>query len=644
MILAEPNHMMTHKQRLLMSARGEMPDRIPYAPRIDLWYNANSLLDNLPERHKGKSADQIALDEGWTLHKVVADHTRQPDPDAMLHRALGMHSLREYVVKPIFSDQVRIEVQREGDSTHIRYTTSQGSLTTATVYNDKMKRAGTSVPWIAEHLIKGPDDYRVAAGLFENMDVIPAYEGFAQWKAEVGENGLPVTAFSVAAGPMHHIQKYLIEATDFFFHYRDYQKEMRHLAEVMTPMYEKALQIVADSPAEIVNWGSNFDDMITYAPFFEKEFLPWIRQAAQVLGPKDILVLCHTDGENLGLMDLLHDSGMNVAEAVCPHPMTKVTIQEYYKRWGDKITIFGGVPSNILLPQMTPDQEFEDFMDNLFDSIAPGDHFILGIADTTPPDADFERLVRIGRMVNERGELPLKTGALRPQSEANLTQVSQTISPRPKLDEKFSTIHQDVLQSREKVILDHVKEMLEAGVDADEIIQKGMISAMQVLSQKFKDGTVFIPEVLLSARTMNQAVEFLEPYLTTESPKARGKVLIGTVKGDLHDIGKNMVAAMLRGIGLKVIDMGIDVPADKFVAAVRQDAPQVLALSALLTTTMPEMEKVIQALSEAGLRKKVKVIVGGAPINRRFAESIGADGFGRDGTDAVENVRNLIES
>jgi methylmalonyl-CoA mutase cobalamin-binding domain/chain len=169
-----------------------------------------------------------------------------------------------------------------------------------------------------------------------------------------------------------------------------------------------------------------------------------------------------------------------------------------------------------------------------------------------------------------------------------------------------------------------------------------MVAAMESLNQSFKNGTVFIPEVLAAARAMNTAVVFLEPYLAEKDKRAGGKILIGTVKGDLHDIGKNMVATMLRGVGFNVVDVGINVAVDAFVKKVTDEQPQVLALSALLTTTMPEMRKVIDALTQAGARKNVKVIVGGAPVNQNFANDIGADGYARDAAAAIDLVRSLI--
>jgi 5-methyltetrahydrofolate--homocysteine methyltransferase len=170
-----------------------------------------------------------------------------------------------------------------------------------------------------------------------------------------------------------------------------------------------------------------------------------------------------------------------------------------------------------------------------------------------------------------------------------------------------------------------------------------MLSAMEVIGRRFRDGTVFIPEVLLSARAMNEALAVLEPHLTKETKAAKGKILLGTVRGDLHDIGKNMVATMLRGVGFDIVDLGINISTEDFVANVEKHRPDILGMSALLTTTMPEMKKVIDALASRGLRGKVKVIVGGAPVNEKFARDIGADGYAEDAGSSVDLAKKLLQ-
>ena len=342
-------------------------------------------------------------------------------------------------------------------------------------------------------------------------------------------------------------------------------------------------------------------------------------------------------------MDLIRDSGIDVAEAVCPYPMTKVRVEEYYKRWCDKLTVFGGIPSNILLAELCSDEEFEAYLDNLFRVIAPGKRFVVGIADTTPPDAVFDRLVRIGERVEKEGRLPLEAGTARPMSQERLAAAAEMVTPQAPSEALFESVQADVFRGDGKAIGSHIRELLEQGVEAGDVLEKGLIAAMDVIGPKFKAGELFIPEVLLSSRAMNEGLAVLEPHLSGESKTAKGKVLIGTVKGDLHDIGKNMVATMLRGAGFEVRDLGIDVNQEEFIKEIEAYSPDILALSALLTTTMPEMKRIAGALGDKDLRAGVKIMIGGAPINAKYARDIGADGYAADAGEAVALAKRLMK-
>jgi corrinoid protein of di/trimethylamine methyltransferase len=634
---------MTKKARILMAAKGEMPEILPYVPRIDLWYNANSFFNTLPAKHKGRSQDEISRAEGWALHKVVPEFLKIKNPDDTIHRALGIYRLKEMVFDYKFSSDIDIQVHREGDFTRVTYHTPVGTVSTRTMYSEEMKRSGASITWIDEHVLKSPADYKVVGYLFEHLELIPSFEEFKKWQAYVGDDGVACTMVGLASSPMHHIQKEFLDATEFYFHYNDYRKEMQALAESVGHFFDQALKIIADSPAEMVLWGANFDDMITYPAYFKKEIVPWIRKASDVLASRGKVSLCHCDGENLGLMDLIRDSGMHVAEAICPYPMTKVKIEDYYRRWSDRLTIFGGVPSNMLLAESATEEEFEAYLDHLFKVIAPGKRFILGIADTTPPNAVFDRLIRIGERVEKEARLPLQAGAARPLTQEHMDAAAKRVAPESFTEEIFKAVHDDVLAGDNVGIKVHVQQLLSKGVSAKEILNRGMLTAMEVIGGRFRDGTVFIPEVLLSARAMNEALAVLEPSLAREKKDATGKILIGTVRGDLHDIGKNMVTTMLRGTGFEVVDLGINLPAEEFIAKVEQHKPDILGMSALLTTTMPEMKKVIDGLRARGLRDKVKVIVGGAPVNEKFARDIGADGYGADAGSSVDLAKRLLK-
>ncbi len=201
-------------------------------------------------------------------------------------------------------------------------------------------------------------------------------------------------------------------------------------------------------------------------------------------------------------------------------------------------------------------------------------------------------------------------------------------------------ISEALQKGRSKQIKTLVPQALEEGVPAKQILEEGLMAGMSVIGEKFKNNEVFVPEVLVAARAMNTGAELLKPYLTEAGVESKGKVVLGTVKGDLHDIGKNLVRMMFEGKGLEVIDLGVDVDADAFVQTAKEQNCQIIACSALLTTTMSAMENVVAKVKEAGLN--VKVMVGGAPVTAEFAQSIGADAYTADAASAAEKAVELL--
>jgi 5-methyltetrahydrofolate--homocysteine methyltransferase len=198
-----------------------------------------------------------------------------------------------------------------------------------------------------------------------------------------------------------------------------------------------------------------------------------------------------------------------------------------------------------------------------------------------------------------------------------------------------------VIGGKHKEIESLVRRAIRDGVDLDGIVNQALIPAMDVVGKRFEEGAIFVPEMLVSAVTMKKALSLIKPLLSGSQTESKGTILMGTVKGDLHDIGKNLVIMMLEGAGFQVIDLGVDTSVEKVVEQVREVSPQILGLSALLTTTMPEMKRAIEVLEAEGLRQSLKVMVGGAPIDAKFAEKIGADGYGKDAAEAVQLARRL---
>jgi 5-methyltetrahydrofolate--homocysteine methyltransferase len=187
-----------------------------------------------------------------------------------------------------------------------------------------------------------------------------------------------------------------------------------------------------------------------------------------------------------------------------------------------------------------------------------------------------------------------------------------------------------------------VDQALDSGMDLDSLVNQGLVAAMDVVGSQFASNEIFVPEMLVSAKLMSDALNKVKPLMVNQEASSRGSVLICTVKGDMHDIGKNLVTMMLEGAGFTVHDIGVDVTSEQVVKKVKELKPEVLGLSALLTTTMPEMQSVIELLTEMGIRQQIKVMIGGAPVSQEFADKIGADGYAEDAAQAVTLTRGFF--
>jgi methylmalonyl-CoA mutase cobalamin-binding domain/chain len=208
-------------------------------------------------------------------------------------------------------------------------------------------------------------------------------------------------------------------------------------------------------------------------------------------------------------------------------------------------------------------------------------------------------------------------------------------------DELVTQMHDDMYDGLADEIFEGTQILLERGWPAEKVLNNALVGGMNIVGVDFRDGILFVPEVLLAANAMKAGMEILRPILVETGAESVGKMVIGTVKGDIHDIGKNLVAMMMEGAGFEVINLGINTPMEKFLAALEEHAPNILGMSALLTTTMPYMKVVIDALKEQGIRDKYIVMVGGAPLNEEFGKAIGADAYCRDAATAVETAKKL---
>jgi len=400
---------MTHRERMLRAARGEWADRLPFAPRLDLWHNANVRRKRLPPKYAPDATTvEIADDLGVAHHRIIPEFLKTRTPDDAIDRGLGIFRLPGFAYRAQLTNVDRV-VRHEGEATLVEYHTPVGSVSCTMTFTEEMLDSGASISWIDEHVIKRPADYAVVGYIFRNVRLSADYDNYRTFQRDVGERGLAVAHGLGSASPVQHLMRDFVGGTQFYYELADHPKEVQQLVEDMTPFYERLVQILAASPAEAVMMGANYDDTITYPPLFAEHILPWLQRWADVLHAGGKIFMSHCDGENEGLLDLLAASGIDVAESVCAPPMVQCSLTAMRRAFDDKITIFGGVPSVALLEDSMTEEEFEGHMRALFAEIAPGNRFILGVSDMVPPDAKWDRLVRIAQMVDDWGTLPLKS-------------------------------------------------------------------------------------------------------------------------------------------------------------------------------------------------------------------------------------------
>jgi hypothetical protein len=393
---------MTHKELMLATLRGEPTETIPWAPRLDLWYNANRRAGTLPRRYANATLEDITDDLGFGYHAIIPRFKDLRDANDDVHRALGIYNLQTmpYATK---LDGVAVTATTQGDLTHVAYHTPVGQITTTVVYDENMRRAGISVTHISEYAIKSTKDYEAIQYIFDHARVEPNYDGYRDFADRIGDRGIACAYLSLAGSPMHLLQRELMPMERFFFELHDHPDELMQCAESIGRYFENVFQVAAGSPADLFLLGANYDHGVTPPPFFRSHILPWLKSFAGMLHERGKFLLTHTDGENTGLLDCYLESHIDVADSICPAPMTKLTFKDVRDRFQGRITIMGGIPSVGLLRESMSDRVFEAYCDEFFSQLGAGDRLILGVSDTTPPGAEFERLKRIGERARAFG-------------------------------------------------------------------------------------------------------------------------------------------------------------------------------------------------------------------------------------------------
>ncbi|MGD0123763.1 MAG: uroporphyrinogen decarboxylase family protein [Terriglobia bacterium] len=389
---------MNDRQRILAAIRGETPDRMPFVPRLEFWYRARRLDQSLSPDLRSLTLMEIADRLGVAYYAVCPDFTDYSG-DEMVDRPLGI--VRQSVLPfDVLLEDVDRRVLSYGRRTVVEYHTPVGSIHTACAFTDEMIAAGASDPYVTEHAIRSLADFEVVGYIFSHLKVAPRTAGYQTMRERVGDRGIVVAFTSSYACPIQHILTELMPMDQFYYALHDCPSTVERLAEQMEPYYQAIKAAAAESPAEVVVLGSNYDETLTPPPFFRKYLLDPLRNYADLLHRRGKFLMTHTDGENRLLLSLYREAGFDVADSLCPYPMTRCRLEEIREAFADRITIWGGIPSILLCPDKTSLDEFKRFIDNLLARYGHQSHFVLGVSDMVTADADWDRVRYIADSVS----------------------------------------------------------------------------------------------------------------------------------------------------------------------------------------------------------------------------------------------------
>ena len=384
---------MTERERALAAVQGKTPDRTPWVPRLDFWYRAALRKGTMPEKWRGLTVEQIAVDLGAGIYATNPDYSA--DVTGQIDRALGLWHIDtityDFELQGV-ERRVSKRPSKNGIETAVEYVTPVGTVQTAFLFTEEMLDAGASISWVSEVPIRKPADFEPVGYIFEHMKVIPRQEGYLALRKTVGEHGIAMAFVLGTAGPMHHIMKELMFTEEFYYAMSDYPEKIYRLAEQMEPFYEAIRQSALDSVAEVAYIGGNYDDSITPPPVFRKHILPDLQRYAQRLHQRGKYLLTHTDGENRRLIPMYLESGLDIADSVCPYPMTRMTLEEVLAAFQDRITVWGGIPSTQLCPSSTTEEEFRRYTDELLKRHGHANRLVLAVSDMVTADAEMDRI------------------------------------------------------------------------------------------------------------------------------------------------------------------------------------------------------------------------------------------------------------
>lgn len=377
---------MTNRERMLAILDGQSPDRIPWIPRLLIWHRAHEKRGTLPEHFRG-----------LTLRQVEESlHMGNPARDGLVFATTQ-------------EGDVEITSQQEGSSVKTTYRTPVGSVYTRFQTSEDLESSGIQSLEV-EHMIKGQKDFAVVEYLVKNTSYTPTYDDYVAYEKSIGDDGFPLVATGDC--PIHHFLQKFSGYQAGFYHLYDYPKEVESLLRTMEDMDRAYVwPLVAQSPARLILHGVHFDSEITPPPLFAKYITPYYRDFSDQLHKAGKTLCMHADNDSRLILKHIEEAGFDMVETFTTDPMVSCTLEEARTAWDNRVIIWGGVPS-VILEDTYSDEAFESYMKNVFRTIAPGDAFILGVADNIMPDARLDRLERIAEMVEMWGHYPIDPASI----------------------------------------------------------------------------------------------------------------------------------------------------------------------------------------------------------------------------------------
>ena len=394
---------MTFRQSILDTIEGKPTDELLFIPRLDLWYKANARAETLPEKYKHASLMDIVDDLGVGYHCLLPDFSDFEEPYGDLDIGLGVYHLKVNCYETIFHNITRSVERSNSGSLRVTYHTPKGDISTTCVHDERMKQGGITLWVTSEHAIKSENDWDALAYIFENAEIVPRYDRLEKFQEYVGDRAEAVAYAHTQACAMHLLIKDLMPITDFYCTLLEDEDALAQLGARIEPYMDRLFDVVSNAPSRLIFSGGNYDAAVTAPVLFTNHMLPQIQKRADAAHSMGKFLICHTDGENTGLMDDLVATRMDVADSICPAPMGKIDLSEYLDRFRDKITIWGGIPSVIMMDDIMNDKEFYSYIDAMFEKLGDGRRVVLSVADTLPPGARFDRVEHILKMAREFG-------------------------------------------------------------------------------------------------------------------------------------------------------------------------------------------------------------------------------------------------